>query len=165
MRIVGEAIASHDQPEDEELVPGRAAECRSGERAAGVLVETRPADDRQLIEEARGEHAGDYELPLRQEVGAAAVRRAGATRHARDVRMADRLRGDAAVVEELAVEVEVAGTSAVLAAVDVDVLDEPIGDPDRAGPGEQWGAAGRRDDGESSARSRNGEQEPIDHLL
>src|SRR5438445_8657054 len=165
MRIVREAIASHDQPEDEELVPRRAAECRSGERAAGVLVETRPADDRELVEEARGEHAGGHERPLRQEVGAAAVRRAGATRDARDVRMADRLRRDAAVEEELAVEVEVAGTSPVLTAIDVDVLDEPIGDPDRAGPGERRGAAGRRDDRESPARSRNRDQDPIDHLL
>src|SRR5437764_3922535 len=79
--------------------------------------------------------------------------------------MADRLRRDAAVVEELAVEVEVAGTSPVLAAIDMDVLDEPIGDPDRAGPGERLGAAGRRDDRESPARSRNRDQDPTGHLL
>src|SRR5262245_37476996 len=164
MRIVGCAINSHRQTEDQDLVPGRAPERDARERAAGVLVEPRPADHRQLVEEPRREHPGDHQLALRQEVGAAAVRGAGPRARAHDVRVADRVGRDAAVVEKLAVEVLVAGSLAARAAVDVDVVDLAIRDPNRPGAGERDGAACRSGDRESPARSRNRDHYSIDHL-
>src|SRR5262249_49840616 len=121
-------------------------------------------DDRELVEEARGKDARDHQLALREEVGAAAVRGAGAGARAHDVRVADRVRRDAAVIEELAVEVLVARALAARAAVDVDVLDLAIRDPDRPRAGERDGADGRCGDRESPARSRNRDHHSIDHL-
>src|SRR5262249_30209744 len=117
-------------------------------------------DHRELVEEARREDPGNHQLALRQEVGAAAVCGACPRARAHDVRVADRVRRDAAVVEKLAVEVLVAGPFAARAAVDVDVLDLAIRDPDRSRAGERHRAGGRcgdreRENNKQSTKKRN----------
>src|SRR5581483_9482536 len=58
----GALIASYRQPEDEELAEALAPERRHRERPADVGVETGAADDCELVDHARLDHALRHEL-------------------------------------------------------------------------------------------------------
>src|SRR5262249_6542699 len=104
------AAALNEQTEENEEAGRSAAQGGDGERPARVVVEASAADDGQLEELGEALRPRDDQLALGQEERPAAFARPGTRRHADELGMPDRPRRPAAVVKQLADDIDTACT-------------------------------------------------------
>ena len=120
-------------------------------RATGVVVEPGATEHGQLVELRVDHRAAHHDLPLREEVGAAAAPRVPDDERAHELDVADRAKREPAVVEQMAQDLHVAGAAPARAEIDPRRRDLAVGDPDRRGPRRRPPRSRRR---ESPAGSR-----------
>src|SRR5207247_8991182 len=64
---------SHDEAEYQQLLGRLAVEGGHGQRSTDVVVQACSSDHRELVDQARGDHALDDDLALGEEVGSGAT--------------------------------------------------------------------------------------------